>query len=113
MVSSLVLVAYGCSSFLSTSSAMVSANTKQNQRQNRSVFAHKGAQTSAVIKFLSIFTKHTCANCNQPMEPAENWRSDCLEKQSRLIIEICGVLGRLHSSQGLAQSNNNAKLSKC
>jgi hypothetical protein len=27
-----------------------------------------------------------------------------------LAVEICGVLGRLHSNQGLAQSNNNAKL---
>ena len=31
-------------------------------------------------------------------------------KQSLLVVEICGVLGRLHSIQGLAQSNNNAKL---
>ena len=31
-------------------------------------------------------------------------------KQSLLAVEICGVLGRLHSIQGLAQSNNNAKL---
>jgi hypothetical protein len=28
------------------------------------------------------------------------------------VVEICGVLGRLHSNQGLAQSNNNAKLNK-
>jgi hypothetical protein len=27
-----------------------------------------------------------------------------------LVVEICGVLGRLHSSQGLARSNKNAKL---
>jgi hypothetical protein len=27
-----------------------------------------------------------------------------------LAVEICRVLGRLHSNQGLAQSNNNAKL---
>jgi hypothetical protein len=26
-----------------------------------------------------------------------------------LVVEICGVLGRLHSSQGLTRSNNNAK----
>jgi hypothetical protein len=25
------------------------------------------------------------------------------------IVELCGVLGRLHSKQGLAQSNNNAR----
>jgi hypothetical protein len=50
MVSSLVLVACGCPSFLSMSSAIVSANTKQNRRQNRGVFAHKGAQTSTVIR---------------------------------------------------------------
>jgi hypothetical protein len=30
-----------------------------------------------------------------------------------LVIEICGVLGRLHSNQGLAQSNNNANLNYC
>jgi hypothetical protein len=68
MVSSLVLVACGCSSFLSTSSAMVSANTKQNRRQNRVVFAHKGTQISVVIKFLSVLTMHTGATCNQPVE---------------------------------------------
>jgi hypothetical protein len=44
------------------------------------------------------------------VELAKDWRSDCLEKQTLLIIEICGVVGRLHSSQGLANSNNNAKL---
>jgi len=31
-------------------------------------------------------------------------------KQSQPVVELCGVLGKLHSSQGLAQSNNNAKL---
>jgi hypothetical protein len=40
----------------------------------------------------------------------KDWRSDCQEKQNLLVVEICGVLGRLHSNQGLAQSNNNAKL---
>jgi hypothetical protein len=40
----------------------------------------------------------------------KDWRSDCLEKQSLLVVELCGVLGRLHSIQGLAQSNNNARL---
>ncbi len=33
------------------------------------------------------------------------WRN-----RNQLVVEICGVLGRLHSSQGLARSNNNAKL---
>jgi hypothetical protein len=27
-----------------------------------------------------------------------------------LVVGICGVLDRLHSSQGLSHSNNNAKL---
>jgi hypothetical protein len=31
-------------------------------------------------------------------------------KQSQPVVELCGVLGRLHSSQGLAQANNNTKL---
>jgi hypothetical protein len=44
------------------------------------------------------------------VELAKDWRSGCLEKQNLLNIGICGVLGRLHSSQGLAHSNNNAKL---
>ena len=48
--------------------------------------------------------------CNQQVEPAKDWRSDCLEKQSLLVVELCGVLGRLHSIQGLAQSNNKARL---
>jgi hypothetical protein len=48
--------------------------------------------------------------CNQQVEPAKDWRSDCLEKQSLLVVELCGVLGRLHSIQGLAQSNNIARL---
>jgi hypothetical protein len=48
--------------------------------------------------------------CNQQVEPVKDWRSDCLEKQSLLVVELCGVLGRLYSIQGLAQSNNNARL---
>jgi hypothetical protein len=72
--------------------------------------AHKGTQTSAVIKVLSVITKHTRANCNQPVEPVKDWRSDCLEKQNLLIEELCGGMGRLDSIEGLAQSNNNAKL---
>jgi hypothetical protein len=40
----------------------------------------------------------------------KDWMSNCMEKQKPLVIEICGVLGRLHSIQGLARSNNNAKL---
>jgi hypothetical protein len=44
------------------------------------------------------------------VELAKDWRSDCLGKQNLLVVEICGVLGRLHSSQGLAHSNNSAKL---
>lgn len=46
----------------------------------------------------------------QQVAPVRDWRSDCLEKQGESVVEICGVLGRLHSGQGLAQSNNNAKL---
>jgi hypothetical protein len=68
------------------------------------------ALTNAVIKFLSVLTTHTGATCNQPVELTKDWRSDCLEKQNLLVVEICGVLGRLHSSQGLAHSNNNGKL---
>ena len=49
-------------------------------------------------------------SCNKQVEPAKDWRSDCQEKQSLLVVELCGVLGRLHSIQGLAQSNNNARL---
>jgi hypothetical protein len=81
-------------------------------RQHRGGIAHKGAQTNAVIKFLSVLTTHTGATCNQPVELAKDWKSDCLEKQNLLVVEICGVLGRLHSNQGLSQSNNNAKLNK-
>jgi hypothetical protein len=44
------------------------------------------------------------------VEPVKDWRSDCLGKQNLLGLELCGVLGRLHSIEGLAQSNNNAKL---
>jgi hypothetical protein len=89
---------------------MVSANTKQKQTPTQGWTAHKGAQTNVFIKFLYVLTTHTGATCNQPVELAKDWRSDCLEKQNLLNVGICGVLGRLHSSQGLAQSNNNAKL---
>jgi hypothetical protein len=44
------------------------------------------------------------------VELAKDWRRDFLEKQNLLDVGICGVLGRLHSSQGLAHSNNNVKL---
>jgi hypothetical protein len=46
------------------------------------------------------------------LEPAKDWRSDCLAKRNLVGVELCGVLGRLHSIEGLAQSNNNAKLKK-
>jgi hypothetical protein len=59
---------------------LLAQTQKQNRQQNRGVVAHKGAQTSAFIKFLSIFTKHTGANCNQPVEPeiggAIAWRNE-------------------------------------
>jgi hypothetical protein len=82
----------------------------KNRQQNRGVVAHKGAQTSAFIKLLALLTKHTGANCNQLVEPGKDWRSDCLAKRNLVGVELCGVLGRLHSIEGLAQSNNNAKL---
>jgi hypothetical protein len=62
------------------------------------------------IKFLSILIMHTGATCDQPVELAKDWSNDCLEGQNLLVVELCGVLGRLHSNQGLAQSSNNAKL---
>jgi hypothetical protein len=83
---------------------------KQNRRQNKGVFAHKGTQISVVIKFLSILTKHTGTNCNQPVEPVKDWNSDSLTGQNLLVGYLCGVRGRLHSIEGLAQSNNHAKL---
>jgi hypothetical protein len=89
---------------------LLAQTQKQNRRQNRGVCAHKGAQTSDVIKFLSILTKHTGAKCNQPVELAKDWKSDCLAKRNLVGVELCGVLGRLHSIKGLAQSNNDAKL---
>jgi hypothetical protein len=89
---------------------LLAQTQKQNRQQNRGVFAHKGAQTSAIIKFLSVLTTHTGATCNQPVEPVKDWRSDCLRERDLLVGEFCGVVGRLHSSQGLTQSNNNAKL---
>jgi hypothetical protein len=89
---------------------LLAQTQKQNRQQNMGVFAHKGTQTSAVIKFLSVPTTHTGATCNQPVELAKDWSSDCLEKQNLLVGELCGFLGRLHSLEGLAQSKNNAKL---
>jgi hypothetical protein len=89
---------------------LLAQTQKQNLRQNRGVFSHKGAQTSDVIKFLSVLTKHTGPNCNQPVQPAKDWKSDCLAKRNLVGVELCEVLGRLHSIEGLAQSNNNAKL---
>jgi hypothetical protein len=99
-----------CSCFLSLSPAMVSTNTKQKGTPTQGGTAHKGTQTIAVIRFLSVLTTHTAAACNQPVEFAKYWRRDCLEKQNLLVVEIRGVLGWLHSSQGLAHSNNKAKL---
>jgi hypothetical protein len=85
---------------------------KQNRWQNRGIFSHRGAQTSAIIKFLFVLTIHTGANYNQSVKPAKDWRSNCLAKQNLLIGELCAVLGRLHSIEGLAQSNNNANKNK-
>jgi hypothetical protein len=92
---------------------LLAQTQKQNRRQNRGLFAHKGTQTSVVIKFLSVLTKHTGPNINQLVEPAKDWRSDSLAKRNLVGVELCGVLGRLHSIEGLAPSNNIAKLNYC
>jgi hypothetical protein len=66
MVSNLVLVAYGYSSFLSTSSAIISASTKQNQRQNRGVTVHnmlKLVLLSNSYSFLPSTEGRTTTNC--------------------------------------------------
>jgi hypothetical protein len=104
--STCVRMSRSCANIVSSSPAIVSANTKQSLRQQG---CGSGAHSSAVIKFLSVLTEHTGVSCNQQVEPAKDWRSDCLEKQSLVVIELCGVLGRLHSKQGLTQSNNNAR----
>jgi hypothetical protein len=109
MVSSLVLVACGWSSLLS-SPAIVSSNTKTKSTTKQWCNGSQGAHYNAVIKFLSVLTKHTGATCNQPVEPAKYWRSDCLAKRNLVGVELCGVLGRLYSIEGLAQSNNNCKV---
>jgi hypothetical protein len=82
--------------------AMVNANTKTKSTTTIGCKDHKGAQTSAIIKSLPVLTKHTGTSYNQPVEPVKDWRSDCLAGQNLLIGELCGVLGRLHSNEGLA-----------
>jgi hypothetical protein len=44
------------------------------------------------------------------VEPAKDWKSDCLAKRNLVDVELCEVLGRLHLIEGLAQSDNNVKL---
>jgi hypothetical protein len=109
MVSSLVLVACGWSSLVS-SPAIVSANTKTKSTTKQGCNGSQGSHYNAVIKFLYVLPKHTGATCNQPVEPAKDWRSVCLAKRNLVGVELCGVLGRLHSIEGLAQSNNNCKV---
>jgi hypothetical protein len=46
------------------------------------------------------------------VEPAKDWRSDCLAEQNLPVGELCGVLVRLQSIERLTQTNNNAKLNK-
>jgi hypothetical protein len=89
---------------------MVRANTKQNLRQNRGVTAHKTLKLVLLSNYYPFLPSTQGANCNQPVEPAKDWRSNCLGEQDLLVGELCGFLGRLHSLEGLAQSNNNAKL---
>jgi hypothetical protein len=89
---------------------MVSANTKTKSTTKQGCICSQMRSTSSIIKFLYVRTKHIRANCNQLVEPAKDWRRDCLAKRNLLGVELCGVLGRLHSIEGLAQSNNNAKL---
>jgi hypothetical protein len=92
-----------------SSPAIVSANTKTKSTTKQWCNGSQGAHYNAIIKFLSVLTKHTRATCNQLVEPTKDWRSDCLAKRNLVGVELCGVLGRLHSMEGLAQSNNNAK----
>jgi hypothetical protein len=109
MVSSLVLVSCGWSSLLSPP-AIVSANTKTKSTTRQGRNGSHGAHYNVVIKFLSVLNRHTGVTCNQLVEPVKGWRSNCLAKRNLVGVELCGVLGRLHSMEGLAQSNNNAKL---
>ena len=74
--------------------------------------AHKMLKLVLLSNSYTFLPRKTGATRNQTVELAKDWRSDCLEKQNLLVVEICGVLGRLHSIEGLAQTNNNAKLNK-
>jgi hypothetical protein len=96
-------MSFGLKNAGATYQRAIQACFKRQLNKNRGLFAHKGAQTSAIIKFLSVLTKNTGSNCNQLVEPVKDWKSDCLAKRILVRVELCGVLGRLHSIEGLAQ----------
>jgi hypothetical protein len=83
---------------------------KQNQRQNRGVTAHK------TLKLVLLSNSYTFLPCKQRPSATNRWNSQKNEgaiawrNKNLLVVELCGVMGRLHPMEGLAQSNNNAKL---
>jgi len=74
------------------------------------VYCSQGAHTSAVIKFLSVLTKPQWWTATNRWNRWKIGWAIAWRNRNLLVVEICGVVGRLHSSQGLARSNNNAKL---
>jgi hypothetical protein len=107
------LTSYNWTSTVSCAPAIVSANTKTPKRRktddNRGMVVTTRSMECCYQVLIRSY-QATVVNCNQQVEAVKDWMSDCMEKQNLLVVEICGVLGRLHSSQGLARSNYNAKL---
>jgi hypothetical protein len=90
---------------------MVSANTKNEIDDKTGMYlltkALKLVLLSNYYPFLPSTQGRTATNWwnLRKIGGAIAWRDKNL-----LVVEIFGVLGRLHSNQGLAQSNNNAML---
>jgi hypothetical protein len=72
-------------------------------------------QFTKALKLMLLSNSYLFLPCIQGRPATNRWNSQKIggaiaAKQNLLVVGICGALGRLHSSQGLAHSNNNAKL---
>jgi hypothetical protein len=97
-------------STMSCAPAIVSANTKRRKTDDNRGMVVTTRSMECCYQVLIRSYQATVVNCNQQVEPVKDWMSIAWRNRNLLVVEICRVLGRLHSSQGLARSNNNAKL---
>jgi hypothetical protein len=100
---------------MSCAPAIVSANTKTPKGEKKTDDNRGMVVTTCSLNGMLLSSSYTFLPSHSGELQSTGGTGERLDERLRrnrnlLVIEICGVVGRLHSSQGLARSNNNAKL---